>query len=48
MIDWALASPAIGGLIGTIAMLIFVHRIQAKAKRARDRERAERKRLISP
>jgi hypothetical protein len=48
MIDWALASPAIGLLAATIVMLIFVHRIQAKAKRARDREKAERERPVSP
>jgi hypothetical protein len=42
MIDWALASPAIGVLVGTIAMLIFVYRIQAQARRARERAKAER------
>jgi hypothetical protein len=41
MIDWAAASPAIGGIGVIIALLIFMRRIKAEQRRreaaARDR-----------
>jgi hypothetical protein len=48
MVEWTQLAPAIAAFVLGPLMWLWARRIQANARRARDRERAERERLIAP
>jgi hypothetical protein len=42
MIDWAMAAPAIGVLVGSLALWLLLRRMHANLLRNRERAKVER------
>jgi len=48
MIDWAMAAPAIAGLVGGLVVWLALRRMHANLLRDRQRAKAEREARASP